>query len=296
MKTNRLGRGIGALIEDKLNDQSSQNIIKNIMIVDIKMNPFQPRIEFDDNKINKLAASIKEKGLITPISVRYIKNSYQLVAGERRLRASKVAGLKEIPAYVLNIETDLEMMELALIENLQREDLDIFEEAQAYLMMIEKYKFSHDEIGKIVGKSRTNISNTLRLLKLPKEIMESLRKKEISAGHARALLGIKNPKKIKEVWQRILEREESVRSTEELISFLNKKEKENKNSNSDITRFNNHSLKVNNFKILEDELIEIMGTKVVISKKNKIGKVEISFFSDDDFNRLIEILRKININ
>ncbi len=296
MKTNRLGRGIGALIEDKLNDQSSQNIIKNIMIADIKMNPFQPRIEFDDNKIKKLASSIKEKGLITPISVRYIKNSYQLVAGERRLRASKVAGLKEIPAYVLNIETDLEMMELALIENLQREDLDIFEEAKAYLMMIEKYKFSHDEIGKIVGKSRANISNTLRLLKLPKEIMESLRKKEISAGHARALLGIKNPKKIKEVWQRILEREESVRSTEELISFLNKKEKENKNSNSDITRFNNHSLKVNNFKILEDELIEIMGTKVVISKKNKIGKVEISFFSDDDFNRLIEILRKININ
>ena len=296
MKTNRLGRGIGALIEDKLNDQSSQNIIKNIMIADIKMNPFQPRIEFDDNKIKKLASSIKEKGLITPISVRHIKNSYQLVAGERRLRASKVAGLKEIPAYVLNIETDLEMMELALIENLQREDLDIFEEAKAYLMMIEKYKFSHDEIGKIVGKSRANISNTLRLLKLPKEIMESLRKKEISAGHARALLGIKNPKKIKEVWQRILEREESVRSTEELISFLNKKEKENKNSNSDITRFNNHSLKVNNFKILEDELIEIMGTKVVISKKNKIGKVEISFFSDDDFNRLIEILRKININ
>ena len=188
MKTNRLGKGIGALIEDKLNDQSSENIIKNIMIVDIKMNPFQPRIEFDDNKINKLAASIKEKGLITPISVRYIKNSYQLVAGERRLRASKIAGLKEIPAYVLDIETDLEMMELALIENLQREDLDIFEEAQAYLMMIEKYKFSHDEIGKIVGKSRTNISNTLRLLKLPKEIMESLRKKEISAGHARALL------------------------------------------------------------------------------------------------------------
>ena len=108
---------------------------------------------------------------------------------------------------ILNIETDLEMMELALIENLQREDLDIFEEAKAYLMMIEKYKFSHDEIGKIVGKSRANISNTLRLLKLPKEIMESLRKKEISAGHARALLGIKNPKKIKEVWQRILERE-----------------------------------------------------------------------------------------
>ncbi|MAI88411.1 MAG: DNA-binding protein [Candidatus Marinimicrobia bacterium] len=294
MKTNRLGKGIGALIEDKLNDQSSENIIKNIMIVDIKMNPFQPRIEFDDNKINKLAASIKEKGLITPISVRYIKNSYQLVAGERRLRASKIAGLKEIPAYVLDIETDLEMMELALIENLQREDLDIFEEAQAYLMMIEKYKFSHDEIGKIVGKSRTNISNTLRLLKLPKEIMESLRKKEISAGHARALLGIKNPKKIKEVWQRILEREESVRSTEELISFLNKNENENKNS--EIIRFNNHSSKVNNFKILEDELIEIMGTKVVISKKNKIGKVEISFFSVDDFNRLIEIFRKININ
>ena len=295
MKTNRLGKGIGALIKDKLNDESSDNIIKNILIDDIKMNPFQPRIKFDDNKINKLAKSIKEKGLITPISVRNIKNSYQLIAGERRLRASKVAGLKDIPAYVLNIETDLEMMELALIENLQREDLDIFEEAQAYKTMIEKHSFSHEEIGKIVGKSRTNISNTLRLLKLPKEIMESVRNNEITPGHARALLGIKNSSKIKEVWKRILEREESVRSTEEFISYINKNKVENKNSNSKIMRSKENFFNSDNFKVFENELIEIMGTKVIISKKNKTGKVEISFFSDDDFNRLIEIFRKINI-
>ena len=294
MKTNRLGKGIGALIQDKLNDESSDNIIKNILIDDIKMNPFQPRIKFDDNKINKLAKSIKEKGLITPISVRNIKNSYQLIAGERRLRASKVAGLKDIPAYVLNIETDLEMMELALIENLQREDLDIFEEAQAYKTMIEKHSFSHEEIGKIVGKSRTNISNTLRLLKLPKEIMESVRNNEITPGHARALLGIKNSSKIKEVWKRILEREESVRSTEEFISYINKNKVENKNSNSKIIRSKENFFNFDNFKVFENELIEIMGTKVIISKKNKTGKVEISFFSDDDFNRLIEIFRKIN--
>ena len=294
MKTNRLGKGIGALIQDKLNDESSDNIIKNILIDDIKMNPFQPRIKFDDNKINKLAKSIKEKGLITPISVRNIKNSYQLIAGERRLRASKVAGLKDIPAYVLNIETDLEMMELALIENLQREDLDIFEEAQAYKTMIEKHSFSHEEIGKIVGKSRTNVSNTLRLLKLPKEIMESVRNNEITPGHARALLGIKNSSKIKEVWKRILEREESVRSTEEFISYINKNKVENKNSNSKIIRSKENFFNFDNFKVFENELIEIMGTKVIISKKNKTGKVEISFFSDDDFNRLIEIFRKIN--
>ena len=295
MKTNRLGKGIGALIKDKLNDESSDNIIKNILIDDIKMNPFQPRIKFDDNKINKLAKSINEKGLITPISVRNIKNSYQLIAGERRLRASKVAGLKDIPAYVLNIETDLEMMELALIENLQREDLDIFEEAQAYKTMIEKHSFSHEEIGKIVGKSRTNISNTLRLLKLPKEIMESVRNNEITPGHARALLGIKNSSKIKEVWKRILEREESVRSTEEFISYINKNKVENKNSNSKIIRSKENFFNSDNFKVFENELIEIMGTKVIISKKNKTGKVEISFFSDDDFNRLIEIFRRINI-
>ena len=295
MKTNRLGKGIGALIQDKLNDESSDNVIKNILIDDIKMNPFQPRIKFDDNKINKLAKSIKEKGLITPISVRNIKNSYQLIAGERRLRASKVAGLKDIPAYVLNIETDLEMMELALIENLQREDLDIFEEAQAYKTMIEKHSFSHEEIGKIVGKSRTNISNTLRLLKLPKEIMESVRNNEITPGHARALLGIKNSSKIKEVWKRILEREESVRSTEEFISYINKNKVENKNSNSKIIRSKENFFNFDNFKVFENELIEIMGTKVIISKKNKTGKVEISFFSDDDFNRLIEIFRRINI-
>ena len=295
MKTNRLGKGIGALIQDKLNDESSDNIIKNILIDDIKMNPFQPRIKFDDNKINKLAKSIKDKGLITPISVRNIKNSYQLIAGERRLRASKVAGLKDIPAYVLNIETDLEMMELALIENLQREDLDIFEEAQAYKAMIEKHSFSHEQIGKIVGKSRTNISNTLRLLKLPKQIMESVRNNEITPGHARALLGIKNSNKIKEVWKRILEREESVRSTEEFISYINKNKVENKNSNSKIIQSKENFFNFDNFKVFENELIEIMGTKVIISKKNKTGKVEISFFSDDDFNRLIEIFRSINI-
>ena len=295
MKTNRLGKGIGALIQDKLNDESSDNIIKNILIDDIKMNPFQPRIKFDDNKINKLAKSIKDKGLITPISVRNIKNSYQLIAGERRLRASKVAGLKDIPAYVLNIETDLEMMELALIENLQREDLDIFEEAQAYKTMIEKHSFSHEQIGKIVGKSRTNISNTLRLLKLPKQIMESVRNNEITPGHARALLGIKNSNKIKEVWKRILEREESVRSTEEFISYINKNKVENKNSNSKIIQSKENFFNFDNFKVFENELIEIMGTKVIISKKNKTGKVEISFFSDDDFNRLIEIFRSINI-
>ncbi len=295
MKTNRLGKGIGALIQDKLNDESSDNVIKDILIHDIKMNPFQPRIKFDDNKINKLAKSIKDKGLITPISVRNIKNSYQLVAGERRLRASKVAGLKRIPAYVLKIETDLEMMELALIENLQREDLDIFEEAQAYKTMIEKHSFSHEEIGKIVGKSRTNISNILRLLKLPKEIMESVRNNEITPGHARALLGIKNQSKIKEVWKRILNREESVRSTEEFISFINKNKVKNNNLNSKGILLKENSLNSDNFKVFENELIEIMGTKVVISQKNKTGKVEISFFSDDDFNRLIEIFRTINI-
>tara|TARA_B100001939_G_C16424134_1_gene397815 strand:- start:27 stop:515 length:489 start_codon:yes stop_codon:yes gene_type:complete len=161
--------------------------------------------------------------------------------------------------------------------------------------MIEKHSFSHEEIGKIVGKSRTNISNTLRLLKLPKEIMESVRNNEITPGHARALLGIKNSSKIKEVWKRILEREESVRSTEEFISYINKNKVENKNSNSKIIRSKENFFNFDNFKVFENELIEIMGTKVIISKKNKTGKVEISFFSDDDFNRLIEIFRRINI-
>ena len=131
-------------------------------------------------------------------------------------------------------------------------------------------------------------------MKLPKEIMESVRNNEITPGHARALLGIKNSSKIKEVWKRILEREESVRSTEEFISYINKNKVENKNSNSKIIRSKENFFNFDNFKVFENELIEIMGTKVIISKKNKTGKVEISFFSDDDFNRLIEIFRRIN--
>ena len=291
MKKNRLGKGIGALIKDKINDDPVSNIIMNIMIDDISLNPFQPRLEFDKNKINELASSIKEKGLITPISVRSFNDSYQLIAGERRLRASQIAGLKQIPAYVVHIKNDSDMMELALIENIQRENLDIFEEAQAYIMMIEKYNYSHEQIGKIVGKSRANISNILRLLKLPQEIIDSLRKNEISIGHARALLGIKNPEKIKEIWIRIIEREESVRSTEEIVSYINIQKNPIKKSKI----FNKVFSKDKNYKVLENELIDLMGTKVVISKKTQGGKIEVSFFSKDDFTRLIEIFRRLVI-
>ena len=288
MATKRLGRGINALIRETTDESVQTNPIFHVSLKLVSPNPHQPRQKFDEKSLKELAESIRKKGIIQPITVRTRDKGYELIAGERRLRAAKLAGLTEVPAHVLEIEDDVEMMEMALIENIQRENLNVVEEAEAYAMLNSNYKLSHTAIAKAVGKSRASISNTLRLLKLPAEVIESLRKNEISAGHARALLGLKKTSQMLLLWKRIVERQESVRTVEELVTQM---------SNGKATvKKRQKKLKLTksaDIRKLENDLISIFGTKVSITSKRKGGTIEISYFSGYDLERLLELFSEI---
>ncbi len=286
MTAKKLGRGLSALIRETTDETAGPDSILQIPVSLIAPNPHQPRQKFDEDSLHELAESIKSKGIIQPITVRAGEDKYELVAGERRLRAAKLAGLTEIPAHILVVEDDAEMMEYALIENIQRENLNIMEEAVAFSVLAKRYKMSHTAIAEAVGKGRVAISNTLRLLKLPPEIRMSLRTDEITAGHARALLALKEPKAMIKLWKHIVSHGESVRTTEEMVSkFLagvkKGKKRTKKQKGAALQR-------------IEDELISLLGTKVVVKPKSRGGSIEIEYYSDDDLDRLIELLSELN--
>jgi len=286
--TKRLGRGINALIRETTDESAQTNPIFHVSLKLVSPNPHQPRQKFDEKSLKELAESIREKGIIQPITVRTRDKGYELIAGERRLRAAKLAGLTEVPAHVLEIEDDVEMMEMALIENIQRENLNVVEEAEAYAMLNNNYKLSHTAIAKAVGKSRASISNMLRLLKLPAEVIESLRKNEISAGHARALLGLKKTSQMLLLWKRIVERQESVRAVEELVKQMSNGETPVKKRQKKLKLTKSADIRK-----LENDLISIFGTKVSITAKRKGGIIEISYFSGYDLERLLELFSEI---
>ena len=288
MATKRLGRGINALIRETTDESAQTNPIFHVSLKLVSPNPHQPRQKFDEKSLKELAESIREKGIIQPITVRTRDKDYELIAGERRLRAAKLAGLTEVPAHVLEIEDDVEMMEMALIENIQRENLNVVEEAEAYAMLNNNYKLSHTAIAKAVGKSRASISNMLRLLKLPAEVIESLRKNEISAGHARALLGLKKTSQMLLLWKRIVERQESVRAVEELVKQMSNGETPVKKRQKKLKLTKSADIRK-----LENDLISIFGTKVSITAKRKGGIIEISYFSGYDLERLLELFSEI---
>ena len=288
MATKRLGRGINALIRETTDESAQTNPIFHVSLKLVSPNPYQPRQKFDEKSLKELAESIREKGIIQPITVRTRDKGYELIAGERRLRAAKLAGLTEVPAHVLEIENDVEMMEMALIENIQRENLNVVEEAEAYAMLNNNYKLSHTAIAKAVGKSRASISNMLRLLKLPAEVIESLRKNEISAGHARALLGLKKTSQMLLLWKRIVERQESVRAVEELVKQMSNGETPVKKRQKKLKLTKSADIRK-----LENDLISIFGTKVSITAKRKGGIIEISYFSGYDLERLLELFSEI---
>ena len=285
MSVKRLGKGLGALIRPEQNtmkktSQQSGSLM-NIELKDIAPNPNQPRKTFNESSIDELTDSIKEKGLITPITVRQVGDGYELVAGERRWRALKKANVQTVPAYVKNIENESEFIEMALIENIQREDLNPVEESEAFEILNSKYGMAHESIAKAVGKKRVTISNSLRLLKLPSEIRNSLKIGEISAGHAKALLQAKSNLIMHRIWKRVVSRGLTVRQTE----------MEAKNSN--IVKNNkrkNINNKIHQIKSIEDQLIEILGARVKLKPSKKGGKIEISYFSNDDLDRIIDII------
>ena len=285
MSSKRLGRGIEALINSELNDKSKKPNspgVSYINLSDIKPNPDQPRRDFNNTSLDELSKSIKEKGVITPITVRESNKGYEIIAGERRWRAAKKAKLKSIPAYILNIGDEAEMMEVALIENIQREDLNPIEEAEGYAVLNSKYSLSHDGIAKTIGKKRTTISNALRLLKLPPEIRKSIRSGEITAGHGRAILQKKSIAAMKNLWKKIVNEALSVRAAESLVKPKPKKKK-----------IKSVIVPKASIRAIENQLIEIFGTKVKLKPAQIGGSIEIIYFSDDDLERIIDLIQSL---
>ena len=286
MPTKRLGKGIDALIRPPSNQDIAPAGVISIQISDIKTNPHQPRKIFDKKSLEELAASIKEKGVITPITVKVENNGYVLIAGERRLRASKLIKKKQIPAYIIELTSDSEMMEVALIENIQRENLNSIEESEAYAVLQGKFNLSQSKIAVAVGKSRTTITNALRLLQLPIEVKKSISDNRISAGHGRAILAMKTESKMLNLWKMILEQNLSVRAAEALV-----KGKTIKFSKKNKTTIKSKKASVRK---IEDELISIFGTKVQLNHKdNKGGSIVVDYFSNDDLERLLDLIRTI---
>lgn len=289
---NALGRGLGALLNDSPVNQpkmprkasvSASSSINDILLDNIEVNPYQPRTHFDEVALNELKDSIKTQGIIQPITVRKLAtDSYQLISGERRLQASKLAGLTTIPAYIRKAN-DQQMLEMALIENIQRENLNSIEVALSYQQLITECGLKQEELGDRVGKKRSTVTNYLRLLKLPPNVQTGIRDGTISMGHARALIGLENIETILNVFKKITEQGLSVRKTEELVRLLNspKLEKKELKSNSESPEI----------KKLQSELSSHFGTKIQIKANSMTkGEIKIPFVSTQDLNRILEIL------
>ena len=285
MSSKRLGKGINAIINTtsrKNTNSSDRPGVNKVKINNVKPNPDQPRRDFDEKSLEELSLSIKSKGVITPITLRKSGKHYEIVAGERRWRAAKKANLKSIPAYILNIKNNSEMMQVALIENIQREDLNAIEEAEGYAILNSKYGLSHDEIANTIGKKRTTISNSLRLLKLPPEIRKSIRDGKISAGHGRAILQKKTVSAMQVFWKKIIKDSLSVRAAEAHVRPLRK-----------LKKIRKVKIKRGPFKVIEDQLVEIFGTKVKLKPLQVGGAIEITYFSDDDLERILDLLQSL---
>ena len=288
-KKNVLGRGLGALIDvpdDQQNRQllHSPSAVNEIPLKNISVNPFQPRTSFDEETMNELVMSVKEHGIIQPITVRRAEdNSFQLITGERRLRAAQKAGLKRIPAYVREAGDD-NMLELALVENIQREDLDAIEVAISYQRLIEEFKLTQEGLGDRVGKKRATIANYLRLLTLPAEIQTAIREKKISMGHARALVSIDDKDYQMEVYSKILSQGLSVRNVENLAK------KARTNAEPDKAEEQEER---SDYEDLREHLSHYFGATIEFKRSNKgNGHIVIPFKSDEDLQRIVSILDK----
>ena len=278
-----LGQGLEALIQNKNTEESSNYLSGKISIEKIRPNSSQPRNYFDQIKMDELISSIKQRGILQPITVRELKNGeYTIIAGERRYRAAKEIGLKWIPAYTIQIADESEMMEYALIENIQRDDLNSMEEAEGYAILSGKHNMTHQMIADKVSKSRTEISNKLRLLKLPPLVKESLRKQELNYGHARALLRLNESKKIIQIYYEIINENLSVRKTEALIKQYTAKPK---------TKFikNINSSKIDE---LEYKLRQSLQSKIEIYTTNNKGSIRINFNTLKELEELVEKIIK----
>jgi len=284
MSNQKLGKGLSAIFGDNVDDilediqQGKVEGVSDTTLIDVKKikpNPYQPRKEFDKAALEELSQSIAKHGVFTPILVKEALKGYELVAGERRLRATKLAGLKEIPAIVVDFD-DQQMMEISLLENIQREDLNVIEEALALNNLIEKLGYTQEQLAKQIGKSREYVTNTLRLLKLPEKVQQQVVNKKLTMGHARALLALEDKEDILLAAKQAINEKLSVRAVEKLVKdlknpYVNKKKKEDKPTTYDGV-----------IKIIQDKL----QTKVVVDD----NQISIKYQGEDDLNRILEIL------
>ena len=290
-KYNALGRGLDALISTEGVRPQGSSTINEIPISQIEANPNQPRREFDPEALQELATSIREIGIIQPITLRQIdENRFQIIAGERRWRASQIAGLTAIPAYIRTI-SDESIMEMALVENIQREDLNAIEIALAYQHLLENDGMTQEKVSERVGKSRAAIANYLRLLRLPAQIQLSLQKKEIDMGHARALLSIDSPSLQIKLYKEIMKNNYSVRKVEEMVSLLKQGEDVSLGSKKIVAKQN---VLPEEFTVLKDRLSEFLNTKVqfTCNPKGK-GKISIPFNSEEDLERILTLFDQL---
>jgi ParB family transcriptional regulator, chromosome partitioning protein len=294
-KRNALGKGLSALLNDSVNvlpnkneivsgsESNSTGSVNEIKIAEIEVNPFQPRTDFDESALSELSDSIKLQGLIQPITVRRVNaHKYQLISGERRLRASKLAGLTQIPAYV-RTANDQQMLEMALIENIQRENLNAIEVALSFQRMIDECHLKQEELGERVSKNRSTVTNYLRLLKLPPTIQASIRDGQISMGHARALITVENSTKQIYIHQQIIQHELSVRKVEELVRQLQRPPVKKEGKQPEPLSFQ--------IQKIQDDLASKFSTKVKLKVGSQgKGSIEIPFLSEDDLSRILEML------
>src|SRR6056297_1420281 len=287
-KRNALGKGLGALIEDAGNGNNYQvDAVNEISLDLIEVNPYQPRTTFDEEALNELASSIKEIGVIQPITVRKISDSrFQLITGERRFRAARIAGIHKMPAFIRTAD-DQAMLEMALVENIQREDLDAVEVAISYQRLIEECSLTQENLSGRVGKKRATISNYLRLLKLPAEIQLGIRDRKISMGHARALINIEDPDKQLQAYYRILDEGLSVRATEEMIRNLGQSQPRKKSSS------NTKKALPEEYQQLKQSLADHFNSNIEVKRNdNGKGKIVIPFKSDKDLERIMSIINQ----
>lgn len=298
VKKGGLGKGLDSLIPEKkvstVNTEIQENnkdVYKDAVMVDIQKvepNREQPRKNFDEDALLELSDSIKLYGILQPLLVQDKKEYYEIIAGERRWRAAKMAKIKEIPVIIKNF-TEQEILEISLIENIQREDLNPIEEAIAYKRLLDEFHLKQDEIAERVSKSRTAVTNSMRLLKLSDKVQQMLIDDMISSGHARALLGIDNPEKQYSIAQKIFDEKLSVRDTEKLVKKI-ENEKEPLTKKEEIIDTKLDII----YKDLEEKMKNIFGTKVVINKKDaKKGKIEIEYYSPEELDRIMELFQTI---
>ncbi len=282
MENKALGKGLSALIPQKQESQKTEGLTK-VKTTLLRENASQPRSHFDDEKLKELIASVREKGFLQPILVRQSAEGYEVIAGERRLRAARALGMEEVPVLIKNV-SDEEALVLALVENIQRQELNAIEEAQAFERLIQDFKFTQDAVAQSVGKDRSTISNLLRLLKLPIEIQKSVIVGTISMGHARALVAVENPQEQKRFFEQIIKKNLSVRALENLLKTGIK---------GSVYRGKTKAVSKDNYlSFVEEDLQRILGSKVRIAAQKKRGKIVIEYYSNEDLERIVDIIKK----